>query len=109
MNEPCFTLEEIIELRESLGNQTNGHYYDLIDFMLIFFASSMARYKPYFWHKIIEGQDGTEFVWFKKAFDRFDLLWIRLTKTLLQLSRGMAATELQHMDIMTLQDRDHIF
>lgn len=98
LNEPSLTLEELIKLRESLGNDANGHYYDVIDFILIFFASSMARYKPYFWHKIIKGQEGTEFAWFTKAFDRFDLLWIRLMKTLLKLRSGMNASELQYID-----------
>ncbi len=87
--EPILSLEEIIEKREKLNTAESGHYYDVIDFILIFYASSLARYKPFLWHKILDGWEGLEIILFKKCFERFDLLLSRLTDTLSLISDGL--------------------
>ena len=87
INEPSLTIKELIELRSSqVQSMSNGHIVDMIDFVLLFFASSLSRYRPNHWQEIVTGLGGKEFPWFNLAFDRFELLHKRLAKTLIDLS-----------------------
>lgn len=91
-SEPVLDIESLIKQRQDLGSYSSGKYYDIIDFIMLFFGSSLARYRPYYWHKVVQGSEGTEYIWFQKCFDRFELLRFRLVKTLLRISQGYEPT-----------------
>lgn len=83
-----------------------GHQIDILDFLLISFASSFARYGPHVWHKIVLGNYGPEFAWFQHSFDRFDILKRRLIETLVKLSVGHHPTTLTEPDSLFDADYD---
>ena len=102
INEPVLSLEQLLDLNKIQNQQgTNGQFIDAIHFLLLFYASSLSRYKPSYWYEIKSGQRGTEIIDFNHCFDRFDLLLIRLTKTLLDLCGRHNATMLQFSDPIT--------
>jgi hypothetical protein len=95
--ESALSLAQLTQRRQEIANR-NGHHIDVIDYLLIFIASSLARYKPFLWDKVVKGEHGTELVVFKKAFDRFELLHTRLVKALLQLGWGVSPEALTDFD-----------
>jgi len=73
IKQPTILLSDLIRLREDLGENADGYLYDVIDFILLFFASSMARYRPNLWIELMRGEKGTQYVWLNQCFERFDL------------------------------------
>ncbi len=104
--EPKLKLKDVIKLRESLGNDLQGYYYDIIDFILLFFASSMARYRPYQWSEIARGETSTEYIWFNQCFNRFELLKHRILNSLVDIcSTGdVGSCQLHKLDLQTKKD-----
>lgn len=111
-DEPQLSIHEIIDIRQKIGRHQNGHYYDIIDFILLFYSSTLARYRPSFWHKIIEGKEGDEIIFFEKCFDRFDILLRRLVRVLFKASWNIDGTSppypLDSFDIEITQRGDDI-
>jgi hypothetical protein len=75
---PKIRLDEIIEMKQSLNKTSNENEHDVLDFLLLFIASSMARYRPSLWRKIVEAEDEIHIIWFNQCFERFDYLHSRL-------------------------------
>ncbi len=91
------SLEKIIKLRDE-SNQPPGLEIDILDYLLLFYSSSLARYKPYKWVKISEGKK--EFYHFKQAFDRFDVLYERLLKDMCYIhNQGVSGIFLMMPDV----------
>jgi len=107
-NEPILTLDEIISLRENLGDQQDGYLYDLIDFVLLFLASSLSRYRPYLWNEISRGEKGTHYIWFQQCFERFDLLKFRLLKSIIDIYKtgSVKGCQLHRIDVVTRQEME---
>jgi len=99
--ESALSLTQLTQRREEIGTNRNGFVYDVIDYLLIFIASSLARYKPFLWDKVVKGEQGTELVMFNKAFDRFELLHTRLVNALLQLAMGLNPEALIEFDFQS--------
>ena len=85
---PTITLDKLIELKDQCRPNYYGHDFDQLDFLFIFLASSLARYKPDLWHTIVNGDKGNQIAYFKQSFSRFEKLWDRLFDVLYSLYRG---------------------
>ena len=72
---------------------------DQFDFLFLFLASSLSRYKPDLWHTIVNGAKGDQISYFKQSFSRFEKLWDRLLDTLYSLHHGNLPRSLRQMDI----------
>lgn len=81
--EPTLTLEQVLSMRQKIDRFSKGYTFDPIEFLLLFIASSLARYKPYFWNEIVRGEKDTKLIWFNQCFKRFDKLWLRLVNSLI--------------------------
>jgi len=92
IKEPKLTISDIISLREKLGQQADGYFYDLLDFILLFFGSSLARYRPYLWDDIIRGEKNTYYIWFEQCFERFELFRFRLLQSLIDMNKTGSLT-----------------
>lgn len=88
LNEPVLTLEQLLTMRKALTADNKSFDYDIIDFLLIFGSSSITRYRPYVWRKIVQGTYSSDFAWFQQCFKRFNILKGRLTESLLHFSAG---------------------
>lgn len=71
------SLENIIKLRTE-EYQPAGLESDLLDYLMLFYSSSLARYKPVMWMEIAKGR--SELYQFNQSFSRFDILQGRLLK-----------------------------
>lgn len=96
---PTITLSELIELKDNSKPGPDGYILDQFDFLFLFLASSLARYKPDLWHLIVNGENGNQIAYFKQSFSRFEKLWDRLLHTLYSLYHGSAPYALHEMDI----------
>ena len=105
LKQPSIPLLDIIQLREQLGEQEDGYFYDIIDFVLLFFASSLARYRPYLWIELMRGEVGKQYIWFNQCFERFDIFRYRLLKSLIDIHKtgNLGGCQLQHIDHVTRQ------
>lgn len=105
IKEPTLTINDIISLREKSGQQADGYFYDLFDFILLFFGSSLARYRPYLWDEIIRGEKNTYNIWFEQCFERFELFRFRLVQSLIDMNKTGSLTGciLHEIDLITNQ------
>jgi hypothetical protein len=62
LNKPRLSLGELLLKREEMGLFSKGNNFDIFDFVILFIASSLARYRPYYWNEIVEGKKGTQMV-----------------------------------------------
>jgi len=92
-------LKELIEIKNNAKPSLDGYILDQTDFLFLFLASSLARYKPDLWHSIVNGDKGNEIAYFKQTFSRFDKLWDRLLYTLFTMYHGNHPHALSSMDI----------
>lgn len=92
IKEPTLTLDDIISIRKKLGRQSDGYLYDIIDFILLFFGSSLARYRPYLWEEILRGEKNTYYIWFDQCFERFELFSDRLLQTIIDMNKTGSLT-----------------
>ena len=77
----------------------SGYIFDQFDFLFLFLASSLARYKPDMWHSIVGGEHGNEIAYFNQSFDRFDKLSARLIHVLFSIYYNADYLPLSHMDV----------
>jgi len=106
INQPSLTLNDLILLRDQLGTQLDSYLYDIIDFLLLFFASSLARYRPHLWVELLRGEKDTHYAWFNQCFERFDLFKFRLLKSLIDIHKtgSMVGCQLHKIDVATKQE-----
>lgn len=97
-NTPLINLGRLIEFKNSNNSDSPGYISDQIDFLLLFIAASLARYKPDIWHSIVNGEFGDEIIYFKQTFNRFEKLSVRLTETLFSLYHGTKDSPLLGLD-----------
>ena len=97
--EPTISLKKLIEIKNNSKPNPDGYILDQIDFIFLFLASSLARYKPDIWHAIVNGEHGGEIAYFKQSFTRFESLWTRLIHTLYSIYHGNQYPPLNEMDI----------
>jgi len=99
INKTEFTLDELIKIQQNNDN-VNGNHKDITDYLLMFVASFLARYKPAIWNEILEAKRTDYITYFRKCFDRFDVLYKRLLLTLLLASHNHSIpASLQDFDI----------
>ena len=96
---PSILLKELIELKNHAKPNPDGDILDQCDFLFLFLASSLSRYKPDLWHAIVNGEKGDEIAYFKQSFSRFEKLWDRLLNTLYSLYHGNNPYSLLQMDV----------
>jgi hypothetical protein len=96
---PTITLQKLIELKDGSKPDPPGHIFDQFDFLFLFLASSLARYKPDMWHSIVGGEHGNEIAYFNQSFDRFDKLSARLIHVLFSIYYNADYLPLSHMDV----------
>ncbi|KFM20178.1 YaaC-like Protein [Marine Group I thaumarchaeote SCGC AAA799-P11] len=82
---PTLRLKELIEIKNHAKPHPNGYILDQTDYLFLFLASFLARYKPDIWHEIVGGEKGDEFAYFKQSFTRFSLVWDRLIHMLFSI------------------------
>lgn len=106
IKQPTISLNKLIKIRENLGQQQDGYLYDLVDFILLFIGSSLARYRPSFWTEIIRGEKGTHLAWFNQCFDRFDIFRYRILQSIVDIHKtgNTAGCHLHKIDIVTKQE-----
>ena len=91
------SLEKIIKLRDE-SHQPSGLESDILDYLLLFYSSSLARYKPHMWVKISEGKK--ELYHFNQAFDRFKVLYARLLEDICYIhNHGVSGIFLMMPDV----------
>lgn len=95
-------LSDIVNKRKSNFADVNmpGARRDRIDFLLIFIASSLARYSPSIWNEVASGRQDDSILYIEKAFDRFDLLKTRLYYALYELYSKNKCSVLSGSDMM---------
>jgi hypothetical protein len=81
--EPSLTLEELTNIRGSMRPNRMMHEFDLMDYLIIFVCSSLARYRPYLWHIILEGRKGSHFAVIEQCFHRFTRFQDRIERALI--------------------------
>jgi hypothetical protein len=92
-----FSLKQLIACRTET-NEPPGSETDIIDFSMLFYASSLVRYKPYFWMKIAAGRE--ELYYFNECFARYNRLYKRLLEELCYIHNyGPTGIILQESDI----------
>jgi len=99
--EPTISLKKLIQIKNNSKPNPDGYVFDQLDFLFLFLASSLARYKPDMWHSIVSGEHGGEIAYFKQTFTRFESLWNRLIHTLYSLYHGIDRAPLYAFDIET--------
>jgi len=98
-NNPTIKVKDLIQHRLNLGSTSSGFQCDVIDFVLLFVCSSLARYRPYMWIELTRGEKGTQFIWFNQCFSRFDILMKRLKDTIIHFkNHGTQGTCLDIID-----------
>lgn len=85
---PTISLRKLIEIKNASKPDSPGFIFDQIDFLFLFLASSLAKYKPDLWHSIVNGEFGDEIIYFKQAFNRFETLSSRLIDALFSFYQG---------------------
>jgi len=82
-NKPTVKVSDLINIRKNLGSNSAGFHSDILDFVLLFVCSSLARYRPFMWIELTRGEKGIQSIWFNQCFSRFDLLKKRLKDTII--------------------------
>ena len=95
---PTISLRKLIEIKNASKPDPPGFIFDQIDFLFLFLASSLAKYKPELWHPIVNGEFGDEIIYFKQAFNRFETLSTRLIGALFSFYRGQNDSILHGLD-----------
>lgn len=98
-NQPVLSLKRLIELKNHVKPDPYGYVFDQTDFLFLFLASSLARYKPDIWHSIVNGENRDEIAYFKQTFSRYEKLWDRLLDILYSMYHGELPSPLYDMDV----------
>ena len=79
------TLQGLLGMRISIWKNWNHPRWmlDLIDYAVMFICSSLARYRPYNWHRITEGKSYTLINDIDKVYARFPIVKAELENVLL--------------------------
>jgi len=73
---PQLSLARMVEIKKKAPQLSLGLETDIIDYLLLFYSSSSARYRPVLWNNISKKSSAMR--WIDKAFERYDMLRNRL-------------------------------
>jgi len=99
VKEPTIPLKKLIKIKNNFKPNPDGYITDQLDYLFLFIASSLARYKPDLWHSIVAGENGDEIAYFKQSFTRFNIVWKRLLHTLFSQYHNTGEYTLHSFDI----------
>jgi hypothetical protein len=92
--QPSLTLPQISALRRETSREYRTHTMyqgferDLLDYILLFAASNLARYRPSIWKEILDGEKSDYIVQIRSAMDRVSVVTKRLVFAVEAAFRG---------------------
>jgi hypothetical protein len=85
--EPSITLSDLLTLRYQHAKRRpmyKEYETDVLDFAILFACSSLARYRPFLFHRLIEGKEDTSYATMQEAYWRYKLFRTRIELSLIQ-------------------------